>query len=287
MTNRKHLKHILVTNFKWIIMLSLLISATMLYFNNIWFGVLANYEPVVTDSALVELISNSNHERLLNLYYINLSKSVDRRDRFLSRLSSTWNPIRIDAVSPSTLPKIISPMICFTIVDTEYACLASHLKARHTAYRNGDAYAIIAEDDAVIKNDIDWELLMATAPKDWDVLQLHTCCIPPQFNRTSLSLQDSDETLWVRTNSIIPSAAFYIVSRAGMHKALSQFIGDYDKPWEQINQIDLTSTNVNCHADMILFNDMNRYICIQSFITTEKGKSTIHWSHDAFMFGVQ
>ncbi len=269
------------------IALVVLLIGVVLYFNNIWFGVLARYEPVVVDSDLVATLARSTHTKQLDLYYINLRRSVDRNGRFLSRLSPAWNPIRIEADSPETMPEMKSPMLCFTIVDTEYACLASHLKARHAAYHSGAPYAIIAEDDAIIKKDIDWELLMATAPAGWDLLQLHTCCIPPHFNRTSLSLHDSDDTLWVKTGSIIPSAAFYIVSREGMRKALSQFIGDFDKPWSEIHQIDLTSSKVNCHADMALFDGMDRYICTQSYVTTEQGKSTIHWSHDAFMFGVQ
>lgn len=275
-------------NLKWLLLFLIVLGCVIMYFNNIWFGVLANYRTAVSDSMLVTTIRNSVHTNMLNLYYINLDKSTERKDRFLSRLSDRWNPIRVDACSPKTMPKMISPMLCFTIVDTEYACLASHLKARHAAYQAGDEYAIIAEDDAIIRSDIDWELLMSTAPTGWDVLQLHTCCIPHHFNRTSLSLQDSSEVLWVQTSSIIPSAAFYIVSRDGMRKALQRFIGDdFDKSWDLIDKIDLTSSNVNCHADMALFNDMNRYICTQSFVTTEQGKSTIHWSHDAFMFGVQ
>jgi GR25 family glycosyltransferase involved in LPS biosynthesis len=273
----------------YILIFILLLGCIIAYFNNKLYGLLANYKPIVVDSTLVELIHNSNHTQLLNLYYINLERSTDRKTRFLDRLNNNWNPIRVDACSPQTMPKIVSPMICFTITDTEYACLASHLKARHAAYRNQDRYAIIAEDDAIIKNNIDWELLMATAPPDWDVLQLHTCCIPQHnFNRTSLALRDSNEVLWVQTESIIPSAAFYIVSRSGMHKALQRFIGDdFDKPWEQINVLDLTLSNVSCHADITLFSDMNRYICTQSFVTTEQSTSTIGWAHDTFMFGVQ
>lgn len=280
-------KYRIAIGLKYAVAFALVVSAIVLYFNNIWFGVLANYEVVVKDDRLVGMVGTSTHTTPLNLYYINLDRSVDRKQRFLERLAPAWVPIRVVADSPDTMPEMVSPAICFTIVDTEYACLASHLKARHMAYRNGEPFAIIAEDDAVITKDIDWELLMSTAPQGWDVLQLHTCCIPEHFNRTSLALHNSNDALWVKTDSIIPSAAFYIMSRAGMLKALTRFIGDFDKPWEQIDRIDLTSSQVNCHADMALFNGMERYICMQSYVTTEQGKSTIHWSHDAFMFGVQ
>jgi GR25 family glycosyltransferase involved in LPS biosynthesis len=273
---------------KWLLIFLIILLIFLWGFNNILFGLFANYRPVVVDNWLVHQVNNSIHTESLKLYYINLERSVDRKNRFLSRLNSNWNPIRVDACSPKTMPKIISPMVCFTITPNEYACLASHLKARHTAYRNGDEYAIIAEDDAIITNDIDWNLLMSTAPSGWDILQLHTCCIPPHLNRTSLSLHSSDEVLWVQTPSIIPSAAFYIVSRSGMYKALNRFIGeDFDKPWDQIKQLDLTPSSVSCHADIALFDNMHRYICTQSFVSTEKGKSTINWAHDTFMFGAQ
>lgn len=274
---------------KLIVIISILLIILFIYFGyNVMFPSLANYNPVVVNRELVDLVMKSQHRRLLNLYYINLEISTDRKYRFLNRLNDNWNPIRIDAISPVTLPKIIDPpFMCSIVTNAEYACLVSHLKARHTAYINGDQYAIIAEDDAVIKYDIDWELLIHTAPKDWDVLQLHTCCISPLINKKSLSMHNSDEILWVHTDSIIPSAAFYIVSRNEMQKTLNRFIGEYNKPWEQINQIDLSSAKMLCHADLVLFDKVNRYICMQPLITTEKSKSTIGWLHDICMFNVQ
>lgn len=260
------------------------IIGLILYFNNIWFGVLTRFKPTVVNQELVSLIRNSKPMNKIDLFYINLDKSIDRRNRFLGRLASYWNPVRVHADTPLTMPKITSPLICFTIVDTEYACLASHLKARHMAYHQGLDYVIIAEDDAIIKQDIDWDFLISTAPKDWELLQLHTCCTPPHWNRKSMGMFEDDSTLWVSTDSIIPSAAFYVINRQGMYKNLDRFVKGFEGPWRNVS-IDLSSSTVNCHADMTLFTGIKRYICTERFITTESGKSTIHWSHDAFMFG--
>jgi GR25 family glycosyltransferase involved in LPS biosynthesis len=193
----------------------------------------------------------------------------------------------VEACTPKTMPKFISPLMCSTVMDTEYACIASHLKAIHTAYMNNEKYAIIAEDDAMIIKDIDWNLLLKSAPNNWNLLQMHTCCIPfLHFDKKSNSYQNSSDILWVKTNNIIPSAAFYIINRVGMFILLNRFIPNFNKNWDQITHIDLSLAEVNCQADLILFHNIERYICMQTYITIDDSPSTIHWSHN-FNYNIQ
>lgn len=272
----------------YLLIFSLSILALLLFINwsnGKYFSLFPVYEPVVVNSNLVSKINNSKHNNMHRIYYINLEKSKKRNENFLSKLDlNVWQPLRVDACSPQIMPKIISPSLCSAVINTEYACLASHLKAIHTAYMNGENYAIIAEDDAKIINDIDWKLLINSAPNNWDLLQMHTCCVV--FDKISQSYYDSPNILWVKTKNIIPSAAFYIISRKCMFYLLSKYMHNFVKPWDQITYIDLRSSEVNCQADLILFHDIERYICTQSYITTDDSESTIHWLHN-FNFNIQ
>jgi len=239
--------------------------------------------PVDLDLETIVDVANSCNDTVTDIYYINLAKSKDRNRSFLSKLDDTINPIRVDAVSPQTLPEIKKPFKCFTIFDTEYACLASHLKAIHTAYHDNKLWAIIAEDDAVIKQNVDWRKLIASAPADWQLLQIHTCCIPKTENNQNTIIQHfhNDSNLWIESNDIVASAAFYIINRSGMYNLISRFVVDYEQSnWDDIETLDLRSSEVNCQADLLLFKGIKRYICTYSFIGIDtSNNSTIATSH--------
>lgn len=240
-------------------------------------------EDIHSDMATINRVINSSNDQPISLYYINLAKSVDRNKTFLSRLDKTICPIRIDAVSPETIPETKQPLKCRFMMKTEYACLASHLKAIHTAYHNGEPFAIICEDDAVIQKNINWRTLMDSAPSDWEILQLHTCCITKNnYNSNGiLKYFNNNSNLWIKPNSIVPSAAFYIVSRSCMQKLLTQYVNGYEQPeWSNINHLDLTPSRVNCQADLLLFDNAVRYICTYPLIDITQSKSTISWTHD-------
>lgn len=239
---------------------------------------------IFTKPCIIHRVIASRNETPTPIYYINLDASKDRNARFLDRLEKTLIPIRVPAVTPETIPKLIKPSIkCITTIDTEYACLASHLKAIHKAYHDGREWAIISEDDAVINHNVDWLELIKSAPTNWDVLQIHTCCIPRNaFNKQTIFKNFSDENnLWVSTSDIVPSCAFYIINVSGMIKILSEYVrGHENNNWYDIDCIDLRSTKINCQADLILFHKLQRYVCTYQFVDVDKSKSTIHWTHD-------
>ena len=267
----------------WFCLISLLVIIVLIFLNNNYVGIFVKFDPVYTDYESIRDIINSQNKTLTNVYYINLKKSIDRKKKFLSRLDETINPIRIEALSPDTMPKMKKNIRSFPVLDTEFACLSSHLKAIHTAFHNNEDWAIIVEDDVIIKNNIDWQKLIESAPSNWEVLQMHTCCIPKIFNQDSLKYFEDDSTLWVYSNDIVPSAAFYIINRQGMIKLLSRHVIGYkSRHWTNIDMLDLTTSKVNAQADLLLFNNINRYICTFSLIDMEKGKSTIHWAHDKY-----
>jgi hypothetical protein len=165
---------------------------------------------------------------------------------------------------------------------TEDACISSHLKAIHTAYHQNDQYALIAEDDSIIKN-INWNKLINSAPKDWEILQMHVCCLSATSgNQLQQHLKD-ENTLWIHTQDIIPSMAFYIINRDGMYKLLKQFVIGYQNPnWNDIVELDFTSARVNCQADLLLFDIINRYVCAYPFVDIYDTDSTISWTHTKY-----
>ncbi len=242
--------------------------------------------PINTEMTVIKSVVTSRNDTLTNIYYINLTKSADRNHRFLSELDKTMNPIRVDAISPSTLPIIKKPLLkCRLMLDSEYACMASHLKAIHTAYHDNQSWAIIAEDDAIIKKNINWGRLVDSAPTDWDILQIHTCCVLQNKNNKQSFFKyfDDECNLWIQSNDIIPSAAFYIIRRSGIQKLLQKYVVGYENHnWNDIDKIDLRSSSIQCQADLLLFDQMKRYVCTYSLIDIDKSKSTIHWSHDAW-----
>ena len=83
--------------------------------------------PIITCEEKIKEIVYSKNSTMMNIYYINLEKSKDRNERFFSDLMdyNTFNPIRIDAVSPETLPEIkkSSNFLNYFLKKTEDACM--------------------------------------------------------------------------------------------------------------------------------------------------------------------
>ncbi len=223
---------------------------------------------------------NSYNTSNINLYYINLDKSHSRKIQFLNQFYNISNISvnRIPADSPNSMPNIIGN---FDKIDNVLACTSSHLKAIHTAFHNKDKYAIIAEDDAIILNNIDWHFLIQLAPTDWGVIQLHTCCMPNeseifnpiyQFYRT--------KTLFLKTHLMTPSTACYIINFNTMELLLSRYVPNYLNPnWNDIDIIDLSFSKNSSASDVIIYLQSNRYVCTQILIDVQGTDSILHENH--------
>jgi GR25 family glycosyltransferase involved in LPS biosynthesis len=243
--------------------------------------------PIITCEEKINEIVSSKNSTMMNIYYINLEKSKDRNQKFLNELMNynTFNPIRICAVSPETLPEIkkSSNYKNSFLKKTEDACMASHFKAIHTAYHNNEEYALICEDDAILDN-IDYRKLISTAPDDWEILQLHFLGSTNFLSYTDKRIQnlfDNKNVLWINTKNL-SSTLSYIINRKAMYRILSQFVVGFENSnWNEIIALDYTSTNSICVADCLLYEFLNRYACIYPFVNIDEShKSTIDSSHD-------
>jgi len=240
----------------------------------------------VSEYDLHSLYDMTNYTDSVNIYYINVEDHSDRNIRFCERLPTYVIPIRIDAVTPSTMPTIKKNLKSMFNTDLELACFCSHLKAIYTAYMNNEEYAIIMEDDAIIVQDINWNRLTQLAPPDWEILQMHVCCLMNTTeNHHDVYNYSNTNNLWLRSaeSASIPSAAAYVISRKGMEKLITRFIKrDLDTDKLCTNDIlstdlsiDLRNEGASCQADVILYNHLTRYICTQMIVNVENIDSTL------------
>lgn len=107
------------------------------------------------------------------IYWINLNKSVDRREYFTKELERMHirRHERVPALDLQSSLSISIHMTSLTRANShiEYVVMASHLRAMRTAIklakRLKSHYAIICEDDIRFLHDIDYNKLIQTAPK--------------------------------------------------------------------------------------------------------------------------
>ena len=246
-----------------------------------------HHHKIITCEKKIKEIVSSKNSTVMNIYYINLQKSKDRNQRFLNDIIdyNTFNAIRIDAVSPETLPEMKKSdyYINKYLKNTEYACLASHFKAIHTAYHNNEKYAMICEDDAIIEN-IDYTKLVSTAPDDWEILQLHFFSDIFFDYKRIRNLYNTGNVLWIPFIKKSYSAACYIINHKAMYRILSQFVVGFENPiWNEIIKLDYSNTKSLCVADFVIYEFLNTYTCIYPFVNTyQSHKSTIDDSHTFF-----
>ena len=125
-----------------------------------------------------------NKSRSVPVYWINLQKSIFRRNYYSYQLDNMGfenqrikATTRIDSVLLNSLINVV-PRVQHT--PFELSCVISHLIAIHTAIydsnpeRSGNPYALITEDDVDFEMDVDLLTLAENAPSGFGSLQLIT-----------------------------------------------------------------------------------------------------------------
>ena len=215
-----------------------------------------------------------------HIFYININKSKDRNNRFRSRLENTSYVLRrIEAITPETLNnKVIRlPEHCKSLTNEELSCSLSHLKAIHTAYHAQLKYVLIMEDDIYFMKHPDWEVLINSAPRNWEVLQLFTL---------ETDVYNNDELIWEEHRRNMYSAGAYVINLIGMEKLLKQFVPEYKKEnWDEISTINFENTlNIVkvCVADIFIFTHVKTYVYSDILFNAEGIDSEIHSDHLSF-----
>lgn len=130
---------------------------------------------------------------------------------------------RIEAVTPDTLPTV-NVRTPFVNSMAELAIFASHLRATAAALASGAAAALVLEDDVRAHHRYDGAALLAAAPPDWEILQLHVSHAPVVLELGELYLRHG--ILWHEWEPSCYSAGAWVVRRSAMQALLARYCPD-------------------------------------------------------------
>lgn len=254
-----------------ILIISLLIILLITIFHSYYYSLIFTYDNVISYSTInfKKLLNCNDQLNKINLYFINLTKSIERKNRFVKRMCkfSNYNLHRVNAISPENLKNynFKLPWYCHTMTENEKSCLLSHLYTIYLSYKRNDKYSIICEDDAVIERNINWEYLISKLPKDWDIIQLYYFDLPFINQRTYKQVKKNG--FLYKTNNVMFSACAYLINQKGMKRIITNYIDN--------KNIDLYKTDKYCLADYTIYNNLNRYILNYPMIYPEELDTTI------------
>lgn len=206
-------------------------------------------------------------------YYINVDTAIERNHRFISRIQNKIPFARVPGIIPNELVKynINHSNVCTSNTEREFCCSLSHLKAIHQAFHDKIDVALILEDDIIfLKQNINWNEIISTAPNDWEILQLFT------FNTDAYQ----SKQLWLKHTNHDYSTGAYLIKRSAMEKILTAFVPKYMSPWNEVNTISfLHMQNSNCAADHFIYSFLNTYVFTKILFNEEGFDSLIHSDH--------
>lgn len=202
---------------------------------------------------------------MINIYYINLDRSKNRRNFMDSRYNNSIRISGYDGDLLNTYTDIKLPSIC-NEDKYQLGCSLSHLKAIFQAYKNGDDSAIILEDDIDNKYKKKWtkslDEIIKNAPIDAECVKLFNNNINVVNNFLKLK---EDYCPWNRYHW---STGCYYINRKGMEKLYNMFYKN--------NIIDISQNLINYVADYgIIYNNLVTYNYTKPLFCIKKYKSLI------------
>jgi GR25 family glycosyltransferase involved in LPS biosynthesis len=218
------------------------------------------------------------------IYYINLDSSIDRRNEMENELKNygVINYYRISAINgrdPEQLKNVKST--AKNTSEIELATTMSHMKAIHTAYKNGDDYAIILEDDMSLSTVPFWKKSILEVideikgiDPDWTILNIG-------------QIQCSDNEMIKHVEKNCYSACAYLINKRGMEnigKYVEEDSRDFKDPiWKyQITPGDSVNKFIaQGMPDNYLYEKSPGTWFYHTTLFYSRGNvSTIHKSHD-------
>jgi GR25 family glycosyltransferase involved in LPS biosynthesis len=204
------------------------------------------------------------------LYYINLSRSVQRRKTIKQTLKDeTFNEMKkyrinaVDANKPNIVEYLHSKMSNINLSKytiKEYCCLLSHLNTILEFSQSNYNIALICEDDLSLDYKQYWQEDLNTciqnAPQDWEILQLSI---------VSDKLPDK-----LYTSTKYWGAGAYVIKKSGALR----FIQD-----NYINGQFKLNPTIKHPADHYIFGMLKTYTYKYPYFTYIAKNSTIHQSH--------
>lgn len=161
------------------------------------------------------------------VYWINLARSTERRERMRSALDRRGlKNTRIEAVDGTNAIALDAALRGRRGRPTEAACIASHLRAVKQAWDDGRELALVLEDDAsfafVDRWPDGWRHLSSLVPRGFGLLQL---CVGEEPKRLDRLYRLADDVVRFDRH-LYWSTVAYAIDRAGMAAVLAAFSRD-------------------------------------------------------------
>lgn len=214
---------------------------------------------------------------MIPIYWINLEESVDRRNKMISQfLEQGLRHRRVEAV------KHDKPLI---------GCCHSHIKAIHTAWIEGNQYAIICEDDVDFSNSTQvftriynvLKTLPDSVQNDWDVLQIQYT--EPHFGKGLQNYLNYYKTEGVQNRIVkgyLYGAVAYLINRKGMTKFLNTMTKLHD---DDLSKYTITATfdHPRAHSEELVYRYINCYMSVFPILNYVPSDSLINTTNNYFM----
>ncbi len=207
------------------------------------------------------------------IYWINLDRSVERRNNMLEILDGITIPTqRISAVDGSKLSEdqlysnyIFEPPLMRNKI--EYAVLLSHLNTIKTFAESDKEYALILEDDLSVEYVPLWDKkvsrIIDSAPNNWDIIMLNY-----------VTLVALHEKYTYNDSGLISCCGSYLINKRGAKKLLEMIYKD--------NKYVLLPNKIHT-ADNYIYSLLITYAYKYPYFTfPEENVSTIHDNHIAY-----
>tara|TARA_Y100000389_G_scaffold94212_1_gene90870 strand:+ start:3335 stop:4072 length:738 start_codon:yes stop_codon:yes gene_type:complete len=189
--------------------------------------------------------------------WINIDKN-EKRKAFMYKQFNENNieNIRVSAITPLMFDKVLHnnhtrPLTCkypgCITCDYEFACLCSHIKAMQECLKYDDEYFVIMEDDITLPFLIDYNKLINSTEKKFDILQLLIL-----YNNTIESLNNvfkEKNILFIKWQYLLPSTGMYIISRKSAEKLVTMYFNE--------NKYDFSKFDGQIVADVLLYKSVN------------------------------
>jgi len=170
----------------------------------------------------------SNIFNNIPIFWINLSDSIERRDKMIDQLKDYKYNYRIDAVDGRNTEEFKKNYNVMYKTEKNFntsliAVICSHIKAIKTGYDSNYEIICVIEDDANFELVKDYPFtlkdIVNKAPKNWDIIQLYyTQQLNPNMNNYLVS------GLQILPRNINYSGTCYLINKTGSEKILSNVV---------------------------------------------------------------
>ena len=142
--------------------------------------------------------------------------------------------IRISAITPNDFDTVLEhkrPISCkypnCNSCEYEFACLSSHIKAMKECLKYNDEFFVIMEDDIILPFNIDYNKLINSINKNFDILQL--LILYDNSIDTLSNIYIKQKKLFFKWQYLMPSTGMYIISKKSAKFFVDTFINNNNK----------------------------------------------------------